>query len=103
MEGESARQGVFTIKQDARLLNREVMIRTLVGKSLPSVAAKHGLRPGDVDWFLPHYSSHYFRESLLQQLQEIDFSIPEDRWFTSHSDGEINFFGHDPSAMISCL
>ena len=81
-EGETARNGVLTIKQDARLLNREV-IRTLVGKSLPDVVEKHGLSPADIDWFLPHYSSQYFREPLLQQLQEIDFSIPEERWFTN--------------------
>jgi 3-oxoacyl-[acyl-carrier-protein] synthase-3 len=81
-EGEAAGNNVLTVKQDARLLNREV-IRTLVGKSLPPVIKKHGLRPEDIDWFLPHYSSQYFREPLLQQLQEIDFAIPEERWFTN--------------------
>jgi 3-oxoacyl-[acyl-carrier-protein] synthase-3 len=75
-------QGVLTIKQDARLLNREV-IPTLVGKSLPVVAARQGLQAGDVDWFLPHYSSHYFREPLRQQLEDIKFSIPQERWFTN--------------------
>lgn len=73
---------VMTVKQDARLLNREV-IRTLVGKTLPTVVTKHGLKPEDIDWFLPHYSSQYFREPLRQQLQEIDFVIPEERWFTN--------------------
>jgi len=82
VEGEAARQGVFTVKQDARLLNREV-IRTLVGESLPDVAKKHGLNPEDIAWFLPHYSSQYFREPLLQQLREINFVIPEERWFTN--------------------
>lgn len=81
-EGEAARNNVLTVKQDARLLNREV-IRTLVGKSLPPVVEKHGLKPEDIDWFLPHYSSQYFREPLLQQLQEIGFAIPEERWFTN--------------------
>ena len=78
----AARNGLLTIKQDARLLNREV-IRTLVGNSLPPVIKKHGLRPEDIDWFLPHYSSQYFRKPLLRQLQEIDFAIPEERWFTN--------------------
>jgi 3-oxoacyl-[acyl-carrier-protein] synthase-3 len=75
-------QGVMTIKQDARLLNREI-IPTLVGRSLPGLAAQHGLQGRDIDWFLPHYSSHYFREPLRQQLEEIAFSIPEERWFTN--------------------
>lgn len=81
-QGIGPGNGVFTVKQDARLLNREVM-RTLVGQSLPGVAAKYGLTAGDVDWFLPHYSSQYFREPLLKQLREIDFYIPEERWFTN--------------------
>jgi 3-oxoacyl-[acyl-carrier-protein] synthase III len=79
---DAAWQGVMTVKQDARLLNREV-IRTLVGKTLPPVAAKHCLKPENIDWFLPHYSSQYFREPLRQQLQDIHFVIPEDRWFTN--------------------
>jgi 3-oxoacyl-[acyl-carrier-protein] synthase-3 len=81
-DGEAIESGVFTVKQDARLLNREV-IRALVGQSLPAVAAKHGLTSGDIDWFLPHYSSQYFKEPLRQQLQETGFSIPEERWFTN--------------------
>lgn len=81
-EDGPARNGMLSIKQDARLLNREV-IRTLVGKSLPAVAEKHSLRPEDIDWFLPHYSSQYFREPLRQQLQDIGFAIPEERWFTN--------------------
>ncbi|GBE11982.1 3-oxoacyl-[acyl-carrier-protein] synthase 3 [bacterium BMS3Bbin14] len=80
--GTIEQYGVFTIKQDARLLNREV-IPALVGQSLPSVIEKHGLKPEDIDWFLPHYSSEYFREPLLKQLQEINFAIPQDRWFTN--------------------
>lgn len=80
--GDVTWHGVFTVKQDVKLLNLEV-IRTLVGKSLPAVVAKHGLTSADIDWFLPHYSSQYFREPLLQQLQEIGFPIPEDRWFTN--------------------
>jgi len=80
--GSAADQGVFTVKQDARLLNREV-IRTLVGQTLPETAAKYGLRPEDVDWFLPHYSSDYFRKPLDSQLQKIGFPIPEERWFTN--------------------
>jgi len=80
--GGTAWQGGLTLKQDARLLNREV-IQTLVGKSLPAAVARNGLKPAEVDWFLPHYSSRYFREPLRQQLREVDFDIPEERWFTN--------------------
>jgi 3-oxoacyl-[acyl-carrier-protein] synthase-3 len=75
-------RGVFTIKQDTRLLNREIT-RALVGTCLPRIARKHNIHPDEIDWFLPHYSSHYFRAPLARQLREIDFHIDEQRWFTN--------------------
>ena len=76
--------GVFTVKQDAKLLNREVL-PALVGEGLPPVIEKYALAPQDIDWFLPHYSSEFFRQPLFQQLCDIDFAIPQDRWFTNLS------------------
>ncbi|MCB2217413.1 beta-ketoacyl-ACP synthase III [Desulfofustis glycolicus] len=94
-QGQPAGQGIFTIKQDARLLNRQV-IATLVGDSLPPLVAKYRLAPDDIDWFLPHYSSDYFRVPLAQQLHDIGFAIPEDRWYTNLADkgntGSASFF-----------
>jgi 3-oxoacyl-[acyl-carrier-protein] synthase-3 len=80
--GVLEKQGVMTIKQDARLLNREI-IKATVGDSLPSVIAKHGLKPENIDWFLPHYSSEFFKEPVMNELQRIGFPIPEDRWFSN--------------------
>ncbi len=80
--GEYEGQGVLTVKQDARLLNREI-IQAAVGDSLPSVVARHSLKPEDIDWFLPHYSSEYFQEPLKGELRKIGFSIASDRWFTN--------------------
>ena len=74
--------GILTVKQDARLLNREVL-PALVGASLPPLIAKHSLAPHRIDWFLPHYSSAYFREPLSRQLGDIGFFIPRERWFTN--------------------
>lgn len=76
------KQGILTIKQDARLLNREI-IPVILEKSLPLVIEKHKLKPDEIDWFLPHISSEYFREPLMSKLQEISFPISQDRWFTN--------------------
>ncbi len=93
--GTFERRGVFTVKQDARLLNREI-IQATVGESLPTVVARHGIKPEDVDWFLPHYSSAYFQEPLRAALQEIGFPIAHDRWFTNlyskGNSGSASFF-----------
>lgn len=72
----------FLVKQDVKLLNREI-ISTIVNRTLTRLVAKHGLSPDQMDWFLPHYSSDYFRQSLHDRMGEIGFSIPQERWFTN--------------------
>ncbi len=72
----------FLVKQDVKLLNREI-ISTIVNRTLTRVIAKYGISPEHIDWFLPHYSSAYFRQSLHDRMGEIGFSIPEERWFTN--------------------
>jgi 3-oxoacyl-[acyl-carrier-protein] synthase-3 len=75
-------QSVMAVKQDVKLLNAEV-IRYTVEKPLPVVAAKHGIRPGDIDHFLPHYSSAFFREKVRDGMVRAGFDIPQERWFTN--------------------
>jgi 3-oxoacyl-[acyl-carrier-protein] synthase-3 len=79
---EAVSSNAFLIQQDVNLLNREI-ITTAVNRALTRVIAKHGLVPTEVDWFLPHYSSEFFREPLHERMGEIGFSIPTDRWFSN--------------------
>ena len=72
----------FLVKQDVKLLNREI-ISTIVNRTLTRVVAKHDLSPGQINWFLPHYSSDYFRLPLHDRMGEIGFSIPQERWFSN--------------------
>ena len=81
LDGASG-SGSFLIRQDVKLLNREI-ISTIVNRALTRVIAKHGISPGQIGWFLPHYSSDYFRQSLHDRMGEIGFSIPQERWFTN--------------------
>lgn len=75
-------ESVFSIKQDVKQLNK-VIIHYTVEKLLTEVAELTGIKPDDVDWFLPHYSSLYFRDKVATGLKNIDFEIPFDRWFTN--------------------
>lgn len=72
----------MSIRQDIRQLQQRVFELT-VERPLVDIKKKHGAQPGDYKWFLPHYSSHYFKPMLMETLNKIDFVIPEDRWFTS--------------------
>ncbi len=73
---------VFTLKQDVRLLNEAVVEYTLV-KPLRRVIAQRSLSARDVDWFLPHMSSEYFRAPVVAGLVRAGLPIPPERWFTN--------------------
>jgi 3-oxoacyl-[acyl-carrier-protein] synthase III len=79
---EAARQHVMHVKQDVKLLNGEI-IPTSVERTLPKLIAKYNLRPDEIDWFLPHYSSDFFRLQIYDHLKDIDFEIPLERWFSN--------------------
>ncbi len=79
---EWAPRSIFTLKQDVKQLNEYVMHYT-VQRPLLELARLKDLRAGDIDWFLPHYSSHYFREPVREHMLKADFDIPFERWFTN--------------------
>lgn len=79
---ERARESVMAVKQDVRLLNENIM-HYAAEKPLAYAAKKHKLRPEDVDHFLPHYSSEFFRTRLFEAMAKIGFNVPYERWFTN--------------------
>ncbi len=82
---ESVATNSLLVKQDAKLLNSEI-IPVVISRSLPRYIERYNLKPDEIDWFLPHYSSEYFRQIIYNHLKEIDFEIPEDRWFSNLSE-----------------
>jgi len=81
------RHSLMAVKQDVKLLNENI-VRYTVEKPLSQIAAKHGIRAEEIDWFLPHYSSGFFRDRLSDGLKNIGFDIPQEKWFTNlHSKG----------------
>lgn len=79
---DALEEGAFLIKQDIKLLDREAL-KVAVERTLPCVIEKHGLSPSHVDWFLPHYSSEYFRMKFYERMKQVNFEIPLDRWFSN--------------------
>jgi len=79
---EREARSLFTLKQDVKLLNDHVVEHTLI-KPLGRVLARRKLSSAGVDWFLPHYSSEYFRAPLAQGLARAGLPIPQERWFTN--------------------
>jgi 3-oxoacyl-[acyl-carrier-protein] synthase-3 len=82
---ERGQQAILSVKQDVRLLNDNV-VRITVEETLKRIIAKRQLNTTDYDYFLPHYSSKYFREKVYQSLVNIDFELPYEKWFTNLSE-----------------
>ncbi len=79
---QRAQRSVMAVKQDVKLLNDNI-VRLTVVEALRRIMARRELRVADIDWFLPHYSSEFFRERLAAGLAEVDLAIPMARWFTN--------------------
>lgn len=77
-----AREHYFAIKQDARLLDAHIT-RLISADTAGAILEKHGVRAADIDWFLPHYSSNYFRPVLAKAFEDAGIAIPEQRWFSN--------------------
>lgn len=75
-------QSIMSIKQDVKLLNEKIIYYT-VEKTLEKILNKHDLQTEDINWFLPHYSSEFFRDKVYQGLKNINFEIPFEKWFTN--------------------
>ncbi len=50
---------------------------------LKEVLAKRNLNIKDIDYFLPHLSSNFFRSKIFEALNEANIPIPEEKWFTN--------------------
>jgi 3-oxoacyl-[acyl-carrier-protein] synthase-3 len=79
---EWAERSVFTLKQDVKQLNEHVMPYT-VQRPLQEIPQLKALDPGSITWFVPHYSSHYFRDKVYEHMLKAGFDIPQERWFTN--------------------
>ncbi len=87
-------QSILMLKQDVKLLNANVVNYCLV-EPLKAVREKRHLNADQIDWFLPHMSSEYFREPIAQALETMQFTLPQSRWFTN-----LKEYGNTGSASI---
>ena len=79
---ERERHTIMAVRQDVKLLNEHVMYYT-VQKPLETLVQKRELRADKIDWFLPHYSSKFFRDKVYAHMQNAGVDVPQDRWFTN--------------------
>lgn len=72
-------QSVFSLKQDARYLQKHIINCGV--DHLKKVSEKKSLNIDEIDWFLPHLSSMFFKDEAYNKLKEGGFDIPMEKWF----------------------
>ncbi|MDD9154643.1 beta-ketoacyl-ACP synthase III [Aliivibrio sp. S4TY2] len=75
-------QSIFSVKQDVKQLNDNIVEYT-VTKPLKELVDQGKVKADEITYFVPHYSSGYFRDRLYQGMLEAGCDIPQDRWFTN--------------------
>jgi 3-oxoacyl-[acyl-carrier-protein] synthase III len=75
---EIREKSILSIKQDVRLLGDNIV--PLGGRRLKEIFDKKALTAKDVDHFLPHMSSEFFKSKIHDRLLDIGIGIPYDKW-----------------------
>ena len=78
-EDERMEHSVFSLKQDARLLQENIVKKGAL--LIKKLLKEKQFDVNEVDYFLPHISSMFFRKQVYQSLVDEGMEIPYDKWF----------------------
>ena len=74
---------ILSIKQDVKLLSENIV--QLGGIGVKTVLERHGMKSSEIDYFLPHMSSEFFKDKIYTKLIENGNGIDYDKWFVNLS------------------
>ncbi len=74
-------QSILSIKQDVKLLSEHII--PLGGIKLKALFQTRGINPADINYFLPHMSSSFFKSKIHDWLEANNISIPYEKWFVN--------------------
>ncbi len=76
---EWGKKSLFAMKQDTRLLGDNILTKGV--NSLKMAYENHGIGPKDVDHYLAHISSYYFKQGLYDEMKNQGIEMPWEKWF----------------------
>lgn len=80
---EWGQKSLFAMKQDTKLLGQHILSKGV--ESFKLAIKKHNLSVDDIDYYLPHISSYYFKDRLYEEMKQNDIEIPWEKWFLNLS------------------
>lgn len=72
-------KSIFSVKQDISLLSDNIV--PLGGKKIKEIFDRRGLTAKDIDHFLPHISSNFFKSKIYDLVEIYGGGIPYEKWF----------------------
>jgi len=78
---ELMNRSVFSLRQDVKLLGDNIVQKG--GEYLAEIVKSRNIDLDEVDYFLPHLSSEYFRYKIEKISKEHGVYIPQEKWFTN--------------------
>jgi 3-oxoacyl-[acyl-carrier-protein] synthase-3 len=79
LPSEWSKKAIFAIKQDVKILDNNILVKG--AESMKAAMDKNNVSADQIDFFLPHVSSHYFVEGLKKSFAENGIVIPAEKWF----------------------
>lgn len=80
---EIINKSILSIKQDISLLSDNIV--PLGGKGIKEIFDKKGLTVDDIDYFLPHISSEFFKSKIFDVMSVLGKNVPYEKWFLNLS------------------
>ncbi len=74
-------RSIFALQQDVNLLGDNIV--KAGGAFLADIVKKRGINVNDINYFLPHLSSEFFRKKIDHELKQLSLHIPQEKWFTN--------------------
>ncbi len=73
------KKSLFAMKQDVKLLGENILQKGVASMKL--AMEKHNITEADIDYYLPHISSYYFKENLYNEIEAQGLHLPWEKWF----------------------
>ena len=73
----------MSIRQDTKLLGGNIV--ETGAKGIKRVCEKFNFSTEEIDYFLPHMSSEFFRSKIEIEAEKVGCPLPQSKWFTNLS------------------
>lgn len=74
-------RSLFAVKQDIKLLGEKAV--PYWAKHVKYCFEKYNVSPGTISYVIPHVSSMFFYDKIINELKEVGIGIDEKKWFTN--------------------